>query len=150
MQLSVHETLVFERDLPCPLDQLWRAFESPEARARWGRPSPSAIIIYEAADFRIGGRDLLRCGSIEDPRFDVEAIYLDIRPNQRIIYAERVSEGDALLSGALHTVEMEAAPTGSKLRLTVQIAALDGADMVQGVSHGMTAALQNLTDELSD
>lgn len=149
MQSTVrHETLLFERQFHCSLETLWEAFESADARARWGRPSPTATIIYDAEDFAIDGKDIARCGSLEDPRFIVEATYLDIRPLKRILYSERVSELDRLLSVALHSVEMGEAPLGAWLKITVQIAAVDGADMADGVRHGTSAALDNLAKEL--
>lgn len=145
---TAHETLVFERIYACSPATLFRAFADPQARARWGRPAPDAVIIYDAADFRVGGRDISRCGAADDPRFDVEAVYLDIQPDRRIVYAESVSEGWSRLSAALHTVEIAAANEGAALRLTVQLASFAGADMAAGVRHGFGVALENLAGEV--
>jgi len=139
-----HDTLAFERAFDCPPALLWDAFADPAARARWGAPSPDAVILYDATDFRVGGRDLSRCGARGDPRFHVEAIYLDIQPGARIVHSERVSEGATPLSAALHTVEIFAKGERSALRLTVQLASFGGADMAGGVRQGMSAALDNL------
>ena len=150
MQASIkHDTLQFERTFQCPLQTLWNAFESAEARARWGVPSPDAIIIYDKEDFRVGGRDLLRCGGKDDPRFRVEVTYLDILPSRRIIHSEQVSDEDGLLSCALHTIELAEAPDGIRLSITVQIASIGNADMAGGVRQGMAAALDNLAADLT-
>ncbi len=145
---TVHDTLVFERRFACTLGALYQAFADPVARARWGVPSPTAVIIFDEADFSVGGRDRSRCGPRENPHFNVDAVYLDIRPGARIVYAERVADGDTPLSGALHTLEFAADGDGAVLRATVQIAAYGGADMAQGVRQGFGAALDNLAAEL--
>lgn len=148
MTTTAHDTITFERSFRCPLGLLYEAFADPVARARWGTPSPSAVIIYDKADFRVGGTDLSRCGAKHDPRFHVEATYLDIMPESRIVYSETVSEAGRRLSAALQTIEMKATVEGSSLKVTVQIAAFDGADIADGVRHGFNAALANLAREL--
>jgi uncharacterized protein YndB with AHSA1/START domain len=64
-----HETLVFEKAFPKPIHTLFASFADPKARARWGVPSKTAAIIDDETDFRIGGRDLSRCGARNDPRW---------------------------------------------------------------------------------
>lgn len=141
---TVHETLTFERSFECPLRILWNAFSDAAARAQWGAPSPTAVILYDEEDFRVGGRDISRCGSRDDPRYRVEAAYLDIQPERRIVYSERVDDGARPLSAALHTVEFCQAGPQSSVKITVQIASYDGPGMVLGVRQGMSAALDNL------
>jgi uncharacterized protein YndB with AHSA1/START domain len=148
MTATVHDTITFERSFPCPLPVLYEAFSDPVARARWGAPAPNAVIIYDKEDFRVGGSDLSRCGAEHDPRYHVEATYLDIVPESRIVYSEMVSENGARLSAALQTIEMKEAAGRSDLKVTVQIASFDGADMADGVRHGFTAALENLARDL--
>lgn len=145
---TAHDTIVFERSFACPLSMLYEAFADPVARARWGIPGSGAVIIYDKEDFRVGGTDYSRCGLKDDPRFHVEAIYLDIVPESRIVYSETVTEGGNRLSAALQTVEMSSKNGRSHLTVTVQIAAFNGADMAAGVRHGFGAALENLAREL--
>jgi uncharacterized protein YndB with AHSA1/START domain len=49
-------------------------------------------------DFRVGGRDVARCGAKDDPRFRVESRYVDIVPGQRIITTETIHENTKLLA----------------------------------------------------
>ncbi len=144
---TVHETLVFERDFICTRAALFEAFADPVARARWGQPSDTAVIILDSADFRVGGSDRSRCGTKENPEFQVDATYLDIQPGTRIVYSERVAKGDMPLSAALYTIEFGARGEKALLQVTVQIAAFVGADMVAGVKQGFDAALENLSRE---
>ena len=41
----------------------------PLARARWSAPSNDTIV-YDEADFRIGGTDVFRCGPKGDPKLE--------------------------------------------------------------------------------
>jgi uncharacterized protein YndB with AHSA1/START domain len=144
-----HETLVFEKAFPCPSHVLFEQFADPVARATWGIPSPKVVLIYDEADFRVGGRDLSRCGAKADPRFHVEVRYLEIVANQRIVYSETVAEGDKRLSAALHSIEIAAQDAGCILKATVQLASFDGADMAEGVRFGFGAALKNLAQRVA-
>jgi uncharacterized protein YndB with AHSA1/START domain len=148
MTATAHDTIVFERSFACPPGMLYDAFADPVARARWGAPSPTAVIIYDETDFRVGGRDKSRCGSKADPRFHVEVRYLHIVPMERIVYSETVSESGTTLSAALQTIEISNTRGGSALKVTVQIASFGDAGMADGVRFGFNAALDNLAREL--
>lgn len=145
---TVHETIVIERDFSCSVEALYNAFVDPVARARWGLPSSTAVIIYDETDFRVGGFDRSRCGSKDDPRYFVDAVYLDIQTNARIVYSERVADRDLPLSCALHTLEFNHNANKAQLKATIQIASFSGADMAQGVREGFAAAMDNLAQEL--
>lgn len=144
-----HETFVLERRYPAEPGRVFAAWAEPEARLRWSPPSADQTIEYLETDFRVGGRDVSRCGPAGDPRFRVDARYLDIVPNRRIVFTERVGTGETALSVSLITVEIAPDGEGTRLILTDQIASLDGADMVSGSRHGLSAALDNLAEELS-
>lgn len=148
MTATTHDTIVFERNFACPVARLYRAFVDPVARARWGIPGPETVILYDEEDFRVGGTDRSRCGARHDPRFLVEVTYLDIVPESRIVFSETVSTDGKRLSAALETVEMGSAGDESNLKITMQIAAFDNADMAEGVRIGFGAALDNLAREL--
>ncbi|MEZ6023318.1 MAG: hypothetical protein R3C16_07910 [Hyphomonadaceae bacterium] len=61
---------------------------------------------------------------------------IDIRPDQRILFAEDVTHGDTCVSAAMISVEISQAEAGARLLLTMQIVALDGSDMEQGYQFG--------------
>ncbi len=58
-----HATLLFEREIPAPVEKVFAAFADMIARAAWGAPSDTAVVIYDEADFREGGQDRFRCGA---------------------------------------------------------------------------------------
>ncbi|MBU2041259.1 MAG: SRPBCC domain-containing protein [Alphaproteobacteria bacterium] len=143
----LHETLTFERDYDASPARLFAALADPRSRARWAVPE-GARLVYDAADFRVGGIDLCRCGAPDDLRYHVENRYLAIEPSERIVLSETVREGDRILSHSLNSFEIAATATGVRLNLTIQLAAPEPG-MAAGVRHGHSAALDNLVDELA-
>ncbi len=143
-----HETFVLERSYAAAPQRVFVAWADPEARKRWAVPSPDQAIEYLEADFRIGGRDISLCGGVGDLRFRVEARYLDIVPDRRIVFSEVVEAGDRRLSASLISVQVDTGAGGTRLTLTDQIAAFDGADMIAGSRAGLDAALDNLDRHL--
>lgn len=147
MSAIAHATLVVERTYGATPARVFRAWEDVEARRRWSAPADTIRIVYEAADFREGGRDVSRC--IEPGVEDYVAVvhYIDIRRDQRLVFAEDVSHGGKRVAAALISVEIEAAGAGTRLLLTLQIASFDGAGMEQGYQFGWSSALDNLAKE---
>lgn len=143
-----HATIVVERSYAASPARLFAAFADPAARMRWGVPTKNVELVYDAADFRVGGLDISRCGPRGKLIYQAEARYHDIIPGQRIVYTEVVRQGEFPLSFALITVDFEAAAGGSRLVLTDQVAAYGGASMVDGHRAGLEGALDNLTMEL--
>jgi uncharacterized protein YndB with AHSA1/START domain len=140
-----HATIVFERIFDAPAQRVFATLSDPVARARWSAPSDTAVIIYDEADFRVGGRDIFRCGAKNDPRYRGETHYCNIVPNRLIVSTETVDELDTRLSVALTTIELEPDGGRTKLKLTVQLAALNDPRMIDGTKAGYTGALDNLS-----
>lgn len=144
----IHDTLVLERDYVATPARVFAAFADPAARLRWGPPSDTVRMIYEATDFRVGGQDIAWCGSGEALSYRVDTRYEDIVPDTRLVMTETVSTGGVRLSVSLITITLIASPGGTRLVLTDQIAALDDSDMVAGSRVGWSASLDNLSREL--
>jgi uncharacterized protein YndB with AHSA1/START domain len=145
---TVHDTLVIERSFDASPARVFQAFADPAARMRWGVPSANVELVYLETDFRVGGRDVSRCGPAGNLMFHVDLTYLDIVPDARIVSVETVSQDAKRLSVSLISVEFHRSGQGTRLVLTDQIAALDGSDMVAGSRAGFNAALDNLAGEL--
>jgi uncharacterized protein YndB with AHSA1/START domain len=84
-----HATITLERSYPSPLERVFSEFADPVSRARWSAPSED-VLIYDEADFRIGGIDVLRCGPKGNPKFRGETRYLLNVPNARVVSSETV------------------------------------------------------------
>jgi uncharacterized protein YndB with AHSA1/START domain len=145
---TIHDTIVLTRDYRASPARVFQAFADPDARARWGAPSPTAALVMDQTSFEVGGLDVSRCGSKGDLRYRVEARYLDIVEGERIVYSETVSERGARLSAGLITIALETIAAGTRLVLTAQLAAFDGGFIIAGNKMGYGAALDNLRAEV--
>lgn len=144
-----HATLVIERTYAATPARVFAAWSDLEARKRWSAPADNIQIVYEAADFREGGVDVSRCIEPGNADYVARVHYIDIRPDQRILFAEDVTHGDTRVSAAMISVEISQVEAGARLLLTMQIVALDGSDMEQGYQFGWSAALDNLAKEFA-
>src|ERR1700761_8505946 len=118
MTLVTHTTLVFERAIRAPAEKVFAAFADTVARAAWGAPSDTAVVIYDEADFREGGQDRFRCGSRSNPNIHGHTRYLDIVTNHRVVLVETIEMDGKRLCASLTTLEFVAADGITKLTNT--------------------------------
>jgi uncharacterized protein YndB with AHSA1/START domain len=144
MTPTLHATLVFEREIPAPVEQVFAAFADPVIRAEWGTPSDTAVVIYDAADFREGEQDCFRCGSKADPNIHGMTRYLEIIADQRVVSSETIAMNGKRLCASLTTLELIPEGETTRLKSTTQLASFIGEDMVKGHEAGNNAALDNL------
>lgn len=143
-----HGTIVVERTIKVPAVRAFSAYADATERAQWAAPSDTAVFIYDETDFRVGGRDVARCGPKEDPHFRVESRYVDIVPTQRIMTSDTVHDGAKLLSASITTKEFFDDNQSTVVKVTVQIASFVGGDMIENTRAGNTGSLANLTQYL--
>jgi uncharacterized protein YndB with AHSA1/START domain len=149
MNKPQHATIVLERSYPASPERVFAEFANPVERARWSAPSEDALI-YDEADFRIGGKDVFRCGPKGDPKFRGETRYLLIVPNQRVVSSETVDMKGQCLAVSLMTLDLEPAEDATNLTLTVQVVSFVGQGMIHGFQTGNESALENLSQHLSN
>lgn len=122
----VHDTLVVRRNFQYSPEKVFAAWASADAKSKWFVGSGGWVLLERQMDFRVGGHERLsgrrRDGRVT--RFD--AHYLEIQPNERIIYAYEMHLNETRISISLATVEFAPAPTGTALLITEQGAFLDG------------------------
>jgi len=147
--MTQHATLVFQRPLPAPVPRVWQAFADPVERAVWGVPSDTAVVLYDQAEFHVGGTDIARCGDRSDPQFRAVTRYLDIVPNRRIVSTEVVDHQGNPLGVNLVTLELEPDGAGTAMTLTIQVASLVGDAMIEGTRQGYEASLGTLAEHLA-
>lgn len=149
MTTIAHATIAMERTYSASPARVFAAWSDVEARKRWSAPTGNIRIEYEAADFREGGKDVSRCIEPGNADYVATVTYIDIRKDQRLVFAEDVVHGEKRVSAAL--ISMELTPKGAQthLALTMQIASFDEAGMESGYQFGWSAALDNLAKEFS-
>ena len=127
-----------------PVSRVFTAFANAAERARWAAPSDTIAFIYDATDFRIGGKDVFRCGARENPQFHGVTTYYDIVPDAWIVATEMISAEGKTLFVTLTTTQVEATGSGSKIKVTTQVTSFVGEGAAKGITEGQNGALDNL------
>lgn len=134
-----HTSFVIERRLPSPPRTVFRAWSDAEAKRRWFACHEDMVNTGYGLDFRVGGSELNRVTTPDGAVHLFQAHFLDIVPNERIIYAYNMHVDDKRLSASLATVEFQPDGTGTRMLFTEQVAFLDGyqdrAERVRGTQE---------------
>jgi uncharacterized protein YndB with AHSA1/START domain len=144
-----HATITLQQWYSAPVGRVFSEFADPVARARWSAPSNDELI-YDHADFRIGGKDVFRCGPQGDLKFRGETSYLDIVPNARVVSSEILDVDGQRLAVALSTLDFKPTEDGTSLTVTIQMVSFVGPDIIHGYESGNKSALKNLSLHLSN
>ena len=136
----LHDTFVLEREYPVGPDRVFAAFADLETKQRWfGGYDDWTSEGEHTLDFRVGGTEHEAGGPPGGFVSTFDAIYLDIVPDERIIYSYSMTIDGVPLSVSLATVEIAPTAAGSRLRLTEHGAYFDTADgpaqRVEGTEH---------------
>jgi uncharacterized protein YndB with AHSA1/START domain len=141
---AVHATFVIERSYDASPERVFAAWAEPDAKRRWFASSDG----YEL-DFRVDGREINRGGPPDGPLYTYEAVYRDIVPGQRIVYAYDMYMDDTRISVSVATVELEPEQDGTRLKFTEQCTHLDGHDTPAQREHGTRSILDKLEAALA-
>jgi uncharacterized protein YndB with AHSA1/START domain len=139
-----HGTITVERTIDAPVSRVYGAFADVKERATWGAPSEGAVFIYDEADFRVGGRDLARCGAKDDPRYRVEARYVDIVDERRVVWTETIRELEKLLATNITTFELRPDGERTQVKVTVQVTSFVGPGMIKNTKDGHEGSLAGM------
>jgi uncharacterized protein YndB with AHSA1/START domain len=147
----VHATFRIERNYAAPLSRVWRALTEAEAKAEWfTAPAGEWQATERAIDVRPGGHERLvgrwRDGAVTT----FAAVYHDVVPGERLVYAYDMYHDGRKLSVSLATIELTAEGAGTRLSLTEQGAFLDGYDDAGSRERGTGALLDALGAALAD
>ena len=131
-----HATFTIERQYDAPPARVWRAWSDRDEKAAWfSGPEDWHTPEFEL-DFRVGGREYSRGMSPDGGSFTYEAIYRDIVPGERFVYAYDMYSDTTRISVSLGTVELVGDGDGTRLTYTEQGAYLDGLDTPEEREHG--------------
>ncbi len=153
----VHSTFAIERTYAAAPTRVFAAFASEATKRRWFAKEVGSEVDAFSLDFRVGGREKSRFrfmgGSPGAPpggtQIGNDTTYLDIVPDQRIVFAYTMSVGEHRMSASLATVELSASGGGTRLTFTEQAAFFERSDGPKLRDEGWRALLQKLDDELS-
>ena len=142
-QEATHATLVFEREIPAKVAEVFSAYADAGIRAKWSAPSNDTII-YDHEEFHEGGHDNFRCGPKANPNIHGTTHYWEIIPNRRIVSSEVLRTEGMRLAVSLNTTEFAEYGSATILKCTVQIVSFIGHDMIRGYEDGNKGALEAL------
>jgi uncharacterized protein YndB with AHSA1/START domain len=145
-----HGVFTIERTYPDVTPQrVFDAFATEAGKARWfSGPNDQWEIVERAFDFRVGGRERLKGRWASGAVTCFEAIYFDIVPGMRIVYAYDMWHDGRKLSVSLATLEFHAVAGGTRFRLCEQGAFLDGYDDSGSREHGTKELMDRMEASL--
>jgi uncharacterized protein YndB with AHSA1/START domain len=144
-----HAIFTLERTYPHPLNRVYDAFATAEGKARWFSGSGDWTPIERAFDFREGGEEKVSGRWPSGLVTTFHARYLDIVPNQRIVYVYEMWQDETKISASLATLEFRPAADGTRLTVTEQGAFLDGYDDAGSRERGTAELLDRVGRSLA-
>ena len=144
----VHGVFTIIRNLPHPPAVVYRAFADMEAKSRWFGGGDDWSPIQREMDVRPGGREIAKGRWKSGVVTTFDAVYLDVVVGERLVYAYNLLIDERKISVSLATVEIQATPGGSRLRITEQGAFLDGYDDAGQREHGTRLLVERIAESL--
>lgn len=143
----LHTEFTIEREIKTSPRHAFRFWSEPELKARWNDCHTDWTVLDDRFDFRIGGSEHKRWRTPSGEDLTFTAYYLDIVPEQRIIYAYEMTFAGKRLSGSLVTVTFSPSRDGTRMVFTEQAAILaGGADARQQRLVGTEETMDRLVD----
>lgn len=92
METKIEEkTVIFTRIINAPRELVYRAFTEPEMLKQWFSPktfhTPTVV-----TDVRVGGAFRIVMADSEGNEFPMKGFYLEVEPNQRLVFTEDLTE----------------------------------------------------------
>jgi uncharacterized protein YndB with AHSA1/START domain len=147
---AVHGDFTLERRLEAPVEQVWAALTTLDAKAKWfGGPPEQWTPIERVMDVREGGRECAKGRWASGLVTTFEALYLDVAPLSRLVYSYVMTLDETRISVSLATVQLTREGAGTRLKLVEQGAFLDGYDDAGARERGTADMLGKLAASLS-
>ena len=121
-----HTSFFVTRELAASPRHAFQFWSDPELKARWSGCHPDWTVLDDTFEFRAGGGEAKRWRTPDGKEQTFNAHYLDIVPEQRIIYAYEMGFDAVRLSASLVTITFEPSGAGTTMTFTEQVAILAG------------------------
>ncbi|MDA8249129.1 MAG: SRPBCC family protein [Rhodospirillales bacterium] len=145
-----HASFSLERTYNAPPATVFRALADQAAKARWFHGGDTYTVLEHVMDVRPGGHERLQGRWANGMVSTFDAVYCDVVPDTRLVYAYQMSLDARKISVSLATVELHPAGAGTRLVVTEQGAFLDGHDDDGSRERGTGFLLDRLGASLQD
>lgn len=109
--------LVLEREIDVPVELVWEAWTTPDSIKEWFCPKPWSVSSCEI-DLRPGGKFNTVMRSPEGQEFPNSGCYLEVAPNQRLVFTDTLLPGFRPAPKPFFTAALLLAPTATGTRYT--------------------------------
>jgi uncharacterized protein YndB with AHSA1/START domain len=140
--------VVLDRDFGVPREFAWAAWTQPEHVAAWFAPVPWTIPRCEI-DLTPGGTFLCVMRSPEGREYPNVACYLDVVPNERLVWTDALAPGFRPSTEPLMTAIVALEPRGAGTRCTVTVLHGDAATRTRHEGVGFREAWSTALDQLA-
>ena len=144
----VHATFCIERTYKASRAKVYEALTDPGAKAKWFAGGKGYTLFAREIDVRPGGRERLKGRWDSGVVSTFEAVYHDVVPGERLVYAYEMHLDERKISVSLTTFELKPADAGTRLVMTEQGAFLDGYDDAGSRERGSNSLLDALGNSL--
>lgn len=151
-----HDTFTLKKIIAAPPARVFAAWADPEKKRKWFVDADDADwqTLDYGMDFRVGGREhgrfVLLAKTPAEGEHANETVFLDIAPDQRIVFAYTMALNGRIHSASLATVRFTEAGTGTRVGYTEQGAYYNKGDGVAGRKAGWTSLLDALAKFLNE
>ncbi|GAA4216204.1 SRPBCC family protein [Actinocatenispora rupis] len=139
-----HATFTLERRYPVPVQRVFAAWATPEARKRW-----MAQGAEHSQDFVVGGLETVKGYDGEGRQLTYEGRYIDIVTDERILTTSTLHTGDVLSTVSVTSVEFAADGAGALVVLTEHGMYLPGQEQPAWREAGTAQQLDTLAAEFA-
>lgn len=145
---AMHGSFTLERQLPAPPALVFHALTDPVAKSRWFNGGEGYQALARRMEACPGGREHVH-GSWRDGTESIfDAVYFEILPNRRLVYAYEMHLNGVRISVSLATLELAPEGTGTRLTITEQGSFLNGYEDKGSREHGTGLLLDRLAHAL--
>ncbi|MBP1853486.1 SRPBCC family protein [Rhizobium halophytocola] len=150
MRNASHATFTVTRSYRQSQARVFAAWATEDKKSAWFAAPPPRQTLKRSFDFRVGGREQLSTDFGDGIVHHFDAVYREILPGERIIYAYDMHLNETRISVSLATVEFQPEGSGTRLVFTEQAVFLDGVADDGSRRRGTEALIDNLTAYLGD
>lgn len=144
----VLQTLRFRREVDASAQRAWEAYADVDQRVQWAVP-PGERIVHDRSDFSVGGQDAYRCGPPGDLANHVTIRYHHIESPRGFVFSEDFQRGSRTVATSISRWCITPLDESSVITITVQVASLVGAALVDGFRKGHERTLDHLEEHLA-